>query len=105
MSASHFGTTYWLDDYFGPYFQPEEGGAIIGSLSGSFAGVASFVGTLGSVASDPGAKGKWLYEVPLARTEAPSAPALPIAAKVARKAAAQRDFVNDDEEALWLLVA
>lgn len=47
MSASHFGTKYWLDDYFGPYFQPEgSGGAIIGALSGTFAGNASFSGTL-----------------------------------------------------------
>ena len=47
MSASHFGTTYWLDDYFGPYFQPEgEGGVIIGSLAGSAAGVATVNGTL-----------------------------------------------------------
>ena len=46
MSASHFGTPYWLDDYWGAYFQPESGGAIIGALSGSFAGTASFTGTL-----------------------------------------------------------
>lgn len=47
MSASHFGTTYWLDDYFGSYFQPEgEGGVIIGSLSGSFAGSATFSGAV-----------------------------------------------------------
>jgi hypothetical protein len=47
MSASHFGTTFWLDDYWGSYFQPESGGgAIIGALSGSFAGTATFSGTI-----------------------------------------------------------
>lgn len=47
MSASHFGTTYWLDDYFGLYFQPEgEGGVISGSLSGTFAGSATFSGAV-----------------------------------------------------------
>ena len=46
MSASHFGSGFWPDDYFGLYFQPEAGGVIIGVLSGSFAGAASFAGTL-----------------------------------------------------------
>jgi hypothetical protein len=46
MSASHFGSGFWPDDYFGLYFQPEAGGVIIGTLSGSFAGAASFAGTL-----------------------------------------------------------
>lgn len=49
MSASHFGTTYWLDDYFGPYFQPEgQGGAIVGVLAGSAAGQATVAATLSS---------------------------------------------------------
>ena len=53
MSASHFGTTYWLDDYWGSYFQPEgEGGVIIGALSGSFAGAAAFTGTLANGAAE-----------------------------------------------------
>lgn len=47
MSASHFGTTYWLDDYWGSYFQPESGGGVIvGALSGSFAGSSTTSGTL-----------------------------------------------------------
>lgn len=47
MSASHFGTTYWLDEYFGPYFQSEgEGGAIVGVLAGSAAGQATVAATL-----------------------------------------------------------
>lgn len=47
MSASHFGTTYWLDDYWGSYFQQEgEGGVIIGTLAGSAAGVATVTGAL-----------------------------------------------------------
>lgn len=51
MSTSPFGSKYWLDDYFGPYFQPEgEGGVIIGALSGSAAGAATVSATL-SVAS------------------------------------------------------
>ena len=46
MSASHFGSGFWPDDYFGLYFQPEAGGVIIGTLSGSFAGTSSFAATL-----------------------------------------------------------
>lgn len=46
MSGSHFGSGFWPDDYFGLYFQPEAGGVVIGSLSGSFAGASSFSGTL-----------------------------------------------------------
>lgn len=47
MSASHYGTTYWLDDYWGPYFQQEgEGGFIIGTLAGSAAGVATVSASL-----------------------------------------------------------
>ena len=47
MSTSPFGSKYWLDDYFGPYFQPEdEGGVIVGALAGSAAGVATVSGTL-----------------------------------------------------------
>jgi hypothetical protein len=46
MSASHFGSGFWSDDYFGLYFQPEAGGVVIGTLSGSFAGTSSFAGTL-----------------------------------------------------------
>ncbi len=49
MSTSHFGSKYWLDDYFGPYFQPEgEGGVIVGALAGSAAGVATCSATLTS---------------------------------------------------------
>ena len=52
MSASHFGTTYWLDDYWGSYFQPEgEGGVIVGVLAGSSAGVATVSGALSGGAS------------------------------------------------------
>lgn len=51
MSGSHFGSGFWPDDYFGLYFQPEAGGVVIGSLSGSFAGAASFSGTLEQVAA------------------------------------------------------
>jgi hypothetical protein len=43
---SHFKTPYWPEDYFGQYFRDSGGGAIIGSLSGSFAGSSSFSGTL-----------------------------------------------------------
>jgi hypothetical protein len=47
MSASTFGTTYWLDDYWGSYFQPDAGGGVIvGTLAGSAAGVATVTGSL-----------------------------------------------------------
>lgn len=53
MSASHYGTTYWLDDYWGPYFQQEgEGGVIIGTLAGSAAGVATVTGALTNGAAE-----------------------------------------------------
>lgn len=52
MSA-YFGTAYWLDDYWGPYFQPEAGGGvIIGTLAGSAAGVATVTGTLEQPATE-----------------------------------------------------
>lgn len=52
MSTSPFGSKYWLDDYFGPYFQPEgEGGVIIGSLAGSAAGVATVNATLSAAST------------------------------------------------------
>ena len=46
MSASHFGSGFWPDDYFGLYFQPEAGGVVIGTLAGSAAGVATVTGAL-----------------------------------------------------------
>ena len=117
MSASYFGTTYWLDDYFGPYFQPEgTGGVIIGALSGSFAGSSVFTGTLDQdELRDPGTKGKpWLYEVP--HREFPAEAAALAARKVAavekrratmaaKKAARAALNEDEDEELIWLLVA
>ena len=47
MSASHFGSGYWPEGYFGPYWQPDGAGVIVGALSGSFAGTSDLSGTLG----------------------------------------------------------
>lgn len=52
MSTSPFGSKYWLDDYFGPYFQPEgEGGVIVGALAGSAAGAATVSATLSAAST------------------------------------------------------
>jgi hypothetical protein len=44
---STFNTPYWPEDYFNQFFRPSGGGgAIVGALAGSAAGVATATGTL-----------------------------------------------------------
>ena len=72
MSGSHFGSGYFPDDYFGLYFQPDSGGVIVGALSGSFAGSASFAGTLAAPSLLKGrlrGRRRWLSSAALAERE------------------------------------
>jgi hypothetical protein len=125
MSASHFGSGFWPDDYFGLYFQPEAGGVIIGTLSGSFAGAASFAGTLDQPATtlpvESGAhgrkRGRELQEfldslpiaarAPIAKPEPPVTPKpkpVRVVAKVKPAPAPAAQF-DDEEDVLLLLLA
>lgn len=108
MSGSLFGSGYWPNDYFGMYFQPDSGGVIVGTLSGSFAGSATFTGTLElTSAIDPGTKPKrWLYAVEADEIVLSLSAARTYDQAVKKQNLADKiDQQKDDEEAIWLLVA
>ncbi len=46
-----FNTPYWPEDYFNQFFRSSGGGAIVGSLRGSAAGVATVTGDLTTVSA------------------------------------------------------
>lgn len=70
MSASHFGSGYWPEGYFGPYWQPDGAGVIVGALSGSFAGTSAFSATLPD-SEQPRRSGGVIYEYVSKRKKAP----------------------------------